>query len=119
MLLTGSGEVLTSARAPALPAWAMNAPPPPARKAATCHTGSPGSTIASASSAPPSGRIALLMPSHRLSMKAILSAKNSNAAAAPEITSTQGLASTSSAASWSGSAIQPSRIAQPVTKVTR
>ena len=77
MLLNGSGLALTSVRAPALPAWATNAAPPPSRKLAICQAGSPASTIARLSRAPPSGRTNEWIASHALSTQAILSAKNS------------------------------------------
>ena len=115
----GSGLALTIVRAPALPAWARNAAPPPSRKLPTCQAGSPASTIARLSSAPPSGRMNEWIASQALSTQAILSAKNSASAPSAAMPMIQLLASTSSARSWSGSATQPNFIASPVAKVTR
>src|SRR3546814_17501352 len=45
-LLNGSGLTLTTARVVALAPWLSSAPPPPSRKAVTCHAGSELSTSA-------------------------------------------------------------------------
>src|SRR5688572_27949527 len=110
----GSGLVLTKVRAPALPAWAMNAAPPPSRKLPICQAGSPASMMARLSNAPPSGRMKLWTASQALSTQAILSAKNSASVPTPAMASTQLLASTSSACSWSGRATQPNFMPSPV-----
>ena len=75
--------------------------------------------MASASSAPPSGRMTEWTVSHALSTNWTLSAKNSASVPIAAAPITHGLARMASAWSFSGSAIQPKCIAIPVTSVTR
>src|SRR3990167_8946879 len=118
-LLNGSGLTLTTARVVALAPWLSNAPPPPSRKAMTCQAGSDESTSASASSAPPSGRMMLWTVSQIESTQAILSARNSAMVPTTATPSTQGLARTCSAARCSGSGSQAKCIAPPVARMVR
>ena len=119
ILLNGSGLVLTTARAPALPPCASKLAPPPSRKAITWVAGSDGSTTAKANSAPPTGRMNVWIVSQIESNQAILSAKNSSSAAVPAAPITHGLASTCSEAKCSGSGSILNFIARPVASTVR
>ena len=118
-LLKGSGLTLTTARVVAFAPWLSSAPPPPSRKAITCHAGSEESTSASASRAPPSGRMKLWTASHAESTQAILSARKSAAVPIAATPRTQGLASICNACNCSGSGSQPKCIAMPVANIVR
>ena len=98
MLVTGSGEVLTASRIPALVRCDSNAVPPPT-EASTIWSSEVSSGTLPASSAPITapavGRIRVEIASHVESTYGILSATNSMAYMNPAIASTSQRPSTS------------------------
>ena len=118
-LLNGSGLVLTTARALALPVWASRLAPPPRMNAIAWVAGSAGSITAKVNSAPPTGRMKVWTESQIESSQRILSAKNSMKAASPATPITHGLASTCSDWRCSGSGRTLNFIASPVASAVR
>ncbi len=83
VLVTGSGEVLMSKRAPALAECVTRLTPPKSRAATTETTGSSSPRAARASRMPPAGRITVCIESQAESSHGTLSAKNSTTKNAP------------------------------------
>ena len=114
-LLTGSGEVLSSAREPALMKWLVRATPAPV--ASMPVPSSPSGDIAAAARNAPTGiRSTVCNRSHTESTPGILSAKNSAAASTPEVPSTH---ADCVACSASGRSSQPSIPASPTPNTVR
>ena len=86
-MLTGSGEVLSSAREPALSTWLVSATPAPVASAPAPSWPS-GDSVAAARNAPAGTRSRVCSRSQPESTPGILSAKNSAAASAPDTPST-------------------------------
>src|SRR5690606_15343903 len=114
-LLTGSGEVLSSARDPAFNAWLPSAMPAPV--ASMPAPSSPSGEIAAAARKAPTGtRSSVCSRSDTESTPGILSVKNSTSASAPDTPITHGDCATASAG---GRSSQPNQPATPTPNTVR
>src|SRR5690606_24687308 len=114
-LLSGSGDVLITARDPALSTWLPRATAAPVNMAPVPRSPS-GDRVAAARKAPAGTRASVLSRSHAESTPGILSAKNSIAARGPHTPITQGEAVGSSAC---GRSSQPRYPAMPTPNTVR
>src|SRR4249919_2786778 len=114
-LLTGSGDVFSSAREPAFSTWLVSATPAPVASIPAPRLPS-GESVAAARNAPTGTRSSVCSKSHPESTPGILSAKNSAPASTPDTPSTQGDCATCSAG---GRSSHPSMPARPRPKTVR
>src|SRR5687767_14299553 len=114
-LLTGSGEVFSSARDPAFSTWLVSATPAPVASIPAPRSPS-GDRLAAARKAPTGTRNSVCSMSQPESTPGILSAKNSAPASTPDTPSTHGEVVTSSAA---GRSSQPNAPASPTPNTVR
>src|SRR5262245_21463103 len=111
-LLNGSGLVLATARVPAFETCALIATDPPSSATRPCTNGDASPRAATATSAPPTGRMTVWTASHAVSTHGILSATNSTRYSAIATLITAGCAN---AWNCSGNATHSNRAHKPNT----